>query len=56
MEVDDNMRDVIASNLPLNELRRAVREKGMRTLRQDGMEKIAAGMTTIDELVRVTET
>jgi type II secretory ATPase GspE/PulE/Tfp pilus assembly ATPase PilB-like protein len=56
MEVDDDLRDVIASNLPLNELRRVIRKKGMQTLRMDGLEKIAAGMTTIDELVRVTET
>jgi type II secretory ATPase GspE/PulE/Tfp pilus assembly ATPase PilB-like protein len=30
-------------------------EKGMRSLRQDGAEKILAGITSVDEVVRVTQ-
>jgi general secretion pathway protein E len=30
-------------------------EKGMHTLRQDGADKVLAGITTVDEVVRVTQ-
>ncbi|MDY6914166.1 MAG: ATPase, T2SS/T4P/T4SS family [Planctomycetota bacterium] len=56
MAIDDEMRDLITSNPPLSQLRRAAREAKMHTLREDGLQKVAAGMTTIDELIRVTET
>jgi len=56
MEVNDEMRDRITSNPTLGELRRTVREMGMRTLREDGLQKVAAGMTTVEEIMRVTET
>jgi general secretion pathway protein E len=29
--------------------------KGMHTLRQDGADKVLAGITTVDEVVRVTQ-
>jgi type IV pilus assembly protein PilB len=32
----------------------AARELGMRTLREDGLRKVVAGMTTLDEVLRVT--
>jgi type IV pilus assembly protein PilB len=56
LEVDDTTRDRITSNPTLSELRRYARESGMRTLREDGLAKVAAGLTTIEELMRVTET
>ena len=37
-----------------NVLRDAARKAGMKTLRQDGFEKALAGVTTIDEVLRVT--
>jgi len=56
MELDDELRDLISRNPPLTELRRAACDRGMRTLRSDGLQKISAGMTTVDEIMRVTET
>ena len=56
IELDDDMRDIITRNPPLTELRRASREHGMRSLREDGLQKVAAGETTVEELMRVTET
>ncbi len=56
MEVDDELRDLISRDPPLSELRAAARKSGMRTLRDDGVQKIKAGMTTVEELARVTET
>jgi hypothetical protein len=31
------------------------RKQGMRTLRQDGWEKVKAGVTTVEEVLRVTQ-
>jgi type IV pilus assembly protein PilB len=56
LELDDNLRDLITSNPLLTDLRRAATERGMRTLRDDGLLKIASGLTTPDEIMRVTET
>ncbi len=55
MQLDNDMRDVITSNPTLTDLRRAAKEIGMRGLREDGFQKVAAGMTTVEEIMRVTE-
>jgi general secretion pathway protein E len=36
-------------------IRRACTSKGMKVLRQDGAERVMAGQTTIEELLRVTQ-
>jgi type II secretory ATPase GspE/PulE/Tfp pilus assembly ATPase PilB-like protein len=56
MELDEELRDLITSNPSLGDLRRAAIEKGMRSLRDDGLQKVATGQTTVDEMMRVTET
>lgn len=56
LELDDEMRDLITGDPALTELRAAAIRKGMRPLREDGLEKVSAGLTTIDEIMRVTET
>ena len=53
--VDDQLRDIIAGNPNVAEFRRTCIERGMVTLRQDGMRKVAAGTTTMTEVLRVTE-
>ena len=53
--VNDNLRDRIARNPNVTEFRRECIEAGMVTLRQDGFDKVRQGMTTIDEILRVTE-
>jgi len=52
---DDELRDVIARNPNVAEFRRLCIERGMVTLRQDGLSKAAAGRTTVQEILRVTE-
>ncbi len=54
LQVDDMLRDRIASNPTVNELRRHCCDAGMKTLRQDAMQKMAAGQTTLSEVLRVT--
>ena len=51
---DDEMRDKIPTEPSINDLRSMAVEGGMVTLRQDGMAKVRAGITTIEEAFRVT--
>ncbi len=53
--VDDALRDLVTRNPNVTELRKLCRERGLVTLRQDGFAKVLAGSTTIDEILRVTE-
>jgi type II secretory ATPase GspE/PulE/Tfp pilus assembly ATPase PilB-like protein len=53
--IDDALRDVIARNPNVAEFRRLCIERGMVTLRQDGLRKVANGLTTVSEVLRVTE-
>jgi len=52
--VDDTVQRMIFDRAPALELRARVREMGMRTLREDGMLKVASGMTTLEEVLRAT--
>jgi general secretion pathway protein E len=53
--VDDDIRKLILKNADSNQIRRAAKENGMRTLLEDGAEKIKAGVTTLSEVLRVTQ-
>ncbi len=53
--LDDNLRDKIVSNPSVTEFRRMCVERGMVTLREDGFKKVGLGQTTVDEILRVTE-
>ncbi|HEY6134203.1 MAG TPA: ATPase, T2SS/T4P/T4SS family, partial [Rubrivivax sp.] len=53
MAVTRSLRQRIQSGVRVDEMQRAAMAEGMRTLRQDGIEKVLAGVTTIGE-VRAT--
>ncbi len=53
-KVDDTIQRLIFDHAPATLLRQRAREMGMRTLREDGMLKVASGMTTLAEVLRVT--
>ncbi len=53
--LDDFLRDAIARNPNVTEFRRTCTERGMVTLREDGFRKVADGLTTVPEVMRVTE-
>ena len=55
LEVDEDLRNVIAANPSLGDLRRHTQERGTRTLLQDGLLRVAEGVTTVEEIMRVTE-
>ncbi|MGV6814272.1 MAG: GspE/PulE family protein [Phycisphaerales bacterium] len=54
LAVDDTLRDVIARNPNVSEFRRLCLERGMSSLRGDGIHKATSGLTSIQEVLRVT--
>ncbi len=52
--VNNEIREMIANGAPANLLREKARELGMRTLREDGLNAIVNGETSVDEVVRYT--
>jgi type II secretory ATPase GspE/PulE/Tfp pilus assembly ATPase PilB-like protein len=55
MDVNDEIRRLIMSNADASVLTQAARRNGMRNLREDGWKKIRDGLTTVDEVMRVTQ-
>jgi type IV pilus assembly protein PilB len=53
--MDDNLRDMVTRNPDVTQLRKLCRERGLVTLREDGFLKVMKGLTTVDEILRVTE-
>jgi len=53
--LDDKFRDMINKDASVSNMRRAFRESGRDTLFDDGMKKVKKGITTIEEVLRVTE-
>ena len=52
--IDDEVRQMINNGLASSQLRRRARELGMRTLREDGIRKVLAGLTSGSEVVHTT--
>ncbi|MES2997166.1 MAG: ATPase, T2SS/T4P/T4SS family [Verrucomicrobiota bacterium] len=52
--IDDEVRQSINTGLTTTQLRRRARELGMRTLREDGVRKIQAGLTSAAEVIHTT--
>jgi general secretion pathway protein E/type IV pilus assembly protein PilB len=52
--IDDEARKLIYEKVSSSVLRARAREMGMRTLREDGVRKTQAGLTTPDEVIRAT--
>ncbi|MBI3611244.1 MAG: type II secretion system ATPase GspE [Nitrospirae bacterium] len=53
--IDDEVRQMILSKLDANRIKNRAVEKGMRTLRDDGARKVVSGVTTVEEILRVTQ-
>ena len=52
--VDDEMENFILTSPSISSLRKKVIEKGMVTMKQDGLIKVLEGITTVEEVERVT--
>ena len=55
LTIDDPVRSLILDRAPASAIRDAGCQHGMRTLRQDGWTNVIHGLTTLDEVVRVTQ-
>ncbi len=53
--IQDKLREMVFDNRPANELKKKARELGMHTLREDGIRKALKGVTTISEVIRITQ-
>jgi type II secretory ATPase GspE/PulE/Tfp pilus assembly ATPase PilB-like protein len=55
LDVDEDMRRLMVTKSDSNVLKAQAIKSGMRTLKQDGWNKVLAGITTPDEVLRVTQ-
>ena len=55
MELNDELRHMVMASADAGRLTEAARRNGMRSLREDGWAKVAAGVTTAEEVMRVTQ-
>jgi type II secretory ATPase GspE/PulE/Tfp pilus assembly ATPase PilB-like protein len=55
MPMTDDLRQLVMNNESATVLKRAAIANGMRTLRVDGNQKVIAGITSPDEVLRVTQ-
>ncbi|MCB9557514.1 MAG: type II secretion system ATPase GspE [Deltaproteobacteria bacterium] len=53
--MSDEVRALVLKHTDTTTIKRLAVEQGMRTLRADGVQKIVSGMTTIEEVMRVTQ-
>lgn len=55
LKVDDNIRSLVMKKASTAEVKKAAIAAGMRVMRQDGVEKMLKGITTAEEVMRVTQ-
>jgi general secretion pathway protein E len=55
MELNEEIRGLIMANQDASKITVAAKKNGMRTLREDGWLKVSIGVTTADEVMRVTQ-
>ncbi len=54
LDLTDRIREMIVDRRPTSEIKRVAREEGMITLRESGVAKVRAGVTTLKEINKVT--
>lgn len=52
LKIDDELRRMIISESPHAEIRKTAQQAGLRTLRENGLQKIRAGITTPEEVLQ----
>jgi general secretion pathway protein E/type IV pilus assembly protein PilB len=53
--IDENLREMILERKSAGDIQAAARAEGLKLMREDGWAKVVKGITTIDEVVRVTK-
>jgi type IV pilus assembly protein PilB len=54
MRITDELKELVLSGASATELKRQAMQDGMQTLRQAGIGKVKLGLTTVEEILRVT--
>lgn len=54
LTIDENLNKIILTGDPHGQLNKQAEVAGMSTLQQDGLRKVSEGLTTLEEVVRVT--
>jgi type IV pilus assembly protein PilB len=54
LDIDDTIREQMLNRASSAQIRTSAQRAGMRTLRDAGIQKIYAGITTIEEVIRET--
>ncbi len=54
MDTNEEIRQLILKSASTDQIRNAARKDGMRTLAEDGWRLVAAGITTVEEVLSVT--
>jgi general secretion pathway protein E len=54
LTVDNEIRSAVQGQQTASEIQATARNRGMRLLREDGIDKVGRGITTVDEVARVT--
>ena len=52
---DDEIRALTVAKTSTTEIRKTALKNGMKTMQEDGIEKVKAGATTLEEVLRVTQ-
>lgn len=55
MILDDSIRNLVIGKVPTEEIRKKAIASGMTTLKEEGIQKIKEGITTVEEVLRVTQ-
>ncbi|KKP88534.1 MAG: Type IV pilus assembly protein PilB [Berkelbacteria bacterium GW2011_GWA2_35_9] len=53
LEMDDELRELLLNNLPVKEIAKYAKKKGMTSMLEDGYEKVLNKITTLEEIMRV---
>lgn len=53
--LNDEIMELVLGRVPSSTIRQKAQEAGMKTLRRDGWKKVRKGLTTIEEVLRVTQ-
>ena len=55
LRISEDIKKMIVAKASANEIKKKALAEGMRTLRDDGLDKVKRGVTSIEEITRVTE-
>jgi len=56
IKITDTLKNLITGSAPLEKIRETALCEGMHTLKEDGLRKVVRGITTLEEVIRVTAT